>query len=95
MRELLDQLKRNARFLTDANGQPTAIVLDLGVWQQLLALLDRLFEPKPTSPIVSSPPSVFGLIGLAKTDQVPPNDQEVADMLSDYKQQKYNGTYNQ
>lgn len=94
MRELLDQLKRNARFLTDANGQPTAIVLDLGVWQQLLVLLDRRFEPKPISPIASSPPSVFDLIGLAKTDQAPPNDQEVADLLSDYKQEKYNGTYN-
>ncbi|GAB4357453.1 MAG: hypothetical protein Fur0042_26800 [Cyanophyceae cyanobacterium] len=91
MRELLERLKLSAHFLTDANGRPTAIVLDLSGWQQLLALLERFIESRAAPPISQARPSALSLIGLAKTDQMPPSDHEVSLMLEDYRQKKYDG----
>lgn len=85
MRELLERLKLSAHFLTDANGRPTAIVLDLSVWQQLLALLERFIESQDAPPISQARPSALNLVGLAKTDQIPPSDHEVALALEDYR----------
>ncbi len=39
-RPLLDQLSISPSYVVGANGQPTAVVLDLVAWQTILAYLE-------------------------------------------------------
>ena len=36
----VNELVQSARFLVDANGNKTAIVIDLSAWQEMLTLLE-------------------------------------------------------
>jgi hypothetical protein len=47
----VNELVQSARFLVDANGNKTAIVIDLSAWQELLTLLEDLEEADEIRPL--------------------------------------------